>query len=58
MPMSINIPAVCIGTGGVTNLEHSLKEFFDSTDMEKGPQLATLIALALVGIRDEVKAAL
>ena len=58
MPMSINIPAVCIGTGGVTKLEHSLKEFFDSTDMEKGPQLATLIALALVGIRDEVKAAL
>ena len=58
MPMSINLPAVCIGTGGVTNLEHSLKEFFDSTDMEKGPQLATLIALALVGIRDEVKAAL
>ena len=48
-PISIGVPSVCIGTGGVTHNEHSLKEFFDSTEMEKGPQLALLIALALVG---------
>lgn len=48
-PISIGVPSVCIGTGGVTHNEHSLKEFFDSTDMEQGPQLAILTALALVG---------
>ena len=49
-PISIGVPSVCIGTGGVTHNEHSLKEFFDSTGMEKGPQLALLTTLALVGI--------
>ena len=52
-PISIGVPSVCIGTGGVTHNEHSLKEFFDSTEMEKGPQLALLIALALVGRKGE-----
>lgn len=50
MPISIGIPSVCIGTGGVTHNEHSLKEFFDATEMEKGPQLAILSTLALVGV--------
>ena len=54
-PLSIGIPSVCIGTGGETHNEHSLKEFFDSTDMEKGPQLAILTTLALVGMKDEVE---
>ncbi|MDO5531182.1 M20/M25/M40 family metallo-hydrolase [Sutterella sp.] len=49
-PISIGVPSACIGTGGVTVNEHSLKEYWDSTDMEKGPQLAILIALALTGI--------
>ena len=50
-PMSKNIPSVCVGTGGVTYLEHSLKEYFDSTDMHLGPQLALLAALAMVGLK-------
>ena len=52
-PISIGVPSVCIGTGGVTHNEHSLKEFFDSTEMEKGPQLATLVTLAMVGVAGE-----
>lgn len=52
-PISIGVPSVCIGTGGETVHEHSLKEYFDSTDMEKGPQLALLTALALVGRKGE-----
>ena len=52
-PMSLNIPAICIGTGGETFLEHSLKEYFDSTDMHLGPQLALLAALAMVGRKGE-----
>lgn len=53
MPMSIGVPSVCIGTGGKTCLEHSLREYFDSTDMHKGPQLALLITVALVGLKGE-----
>ena len=52
-PISIGVPSVCIGTGGETVHEHSLKEYFDSTDMEKGPQLALLTTLALVGRKGE-----
>ena len=52
-PMSLNIPAICVGTGGETFLEHSLKEYFDSTDMHLGPQLALLAALAMVGRKGE-----
>ena len=29
--------SISSGTGGVTNLEHSLKEYFDSTDMHFSP---------------------
>ncbi len=58
MPISLGIPAICIGTGGRTIQEHSLREHFDVTDIEKGPQLALLIALALVGVAGLEPAAL
>lgn len=57
-PISIGVPSVCIGTGGVTVNEHSLREYFDSTGMEQGPQLALLVTLAMTGVAGEVKAAL
>lgn len=50
MPMSLGIPAVCLGTGGHTYNEHSLKEYFDSTDMHLGPQLALLTVLGITGL--------
>lgn len=50
MPMSLGIPAVCLGTGGHTYKEHSLKEYFDSTDMHLGPQLALLTVLGITGL--------
>lgn len=40
-------------SGLQTFLEHSLKEYFDSTDMHLGPQLALLAALAMVGRKGE-----
>lgn len=49
-PMSMNIPSVCIGTGGETFAEHSVKEYFDSTDMHLGPQVGILVTLALAGM--------
>ena len=50
LPMSLGIPAVCLGTGGHTYNEHSLKEYFDSTDMHLGPQLALLTVLGITGL--------
>ncbi len=49
MPMSLGIPSVCIGTGGETVSEHSLKEYFVNEKIWLGSQLAVLIALSLVG---------
>ncbi len=49
MPMSLGIPSVCIGTGGQTCAEHSVKEYFINDRIWLGPQLALLVALSLVG---------
>lgn len=51
MPMSINIPAVCIGTGGETFNEHSLKEYFVADKIWLGPQTAILTLLSMVGLK-------
>ena len=50
MPMSINIPAACIGTGGVCCNEHSLKEYFIADQIWLGSQTALLAALSMVGL--------
>lgn len=50
MPISLGIPSVAIGTGGETFHEHSLKEYFDATNMHLGPQVALVISLGLVGV--------
>jgi tripeptide aminopeptidase len=47
IPMSLNIPAITIGGGGL----HALDESFDTTDGHLGPQRALLIALKLVGVK-------
>ncbi len=57
MPMSLGIPSVCIGTGGETCAEHSLKEYFVNDRIWLGSQLAVLVALSLTGTGD-VKASL
>lgn len=52
-PMSMNIPSVCIGTGGQTHAEHSLKEYFVNDKIWLGPQAAILSSLAMVGLKGE-----
>ena len=44
------IQAVTLGTGGEHGGIHSLQEFFDTTDMHKGPQSILLLALMMAGI--------
>ena len=47
LPMSLNIPAITIGGGGVGTGAHSLEEAFDTTDSWRGTQRALLLAIAL-----------
>lgn len=46
-PMSIGVPAVTVGGGGVAKEAHALTESFDSKDSWKGPQFIVLLVVAL-----------
>ena len=50
VPMSLNIPAVILGSGGKSGGSHSLKEWFDPTDAWKGSQISFSTVLSLVGV--------
>ena len=50
MAIGKNIPAVCLGMGGVDCGAHTLQEFFETTDAYKGVQQALLLALLLAGV--------
>lgn len=50
VPMSLNIPAVILGSGGKSGGAHSLKEWFDPTDAWKGSQISFTTVLSLVGV--------
>lgn len=49
-PISLGIPAVAIGRGGIGGLTHTPAEWFDPKDDYKGPQKAMLLVLALAGM--------
>ena len=51
MPMSINVPSTCIGTGGETCNEHSLKEYWVDDKTWLGPQTAILTLVNMVGLK-------
>ena len=46
------IPAIALGTGGSHGGIHSLQEYFETTDMHKGPQSIMLIALMMAGVKN------
>ena len=50
IPMSLGVPAITIGGGGSSGGEHAPEEWYEPTDSHKGPQLAFLLTLGLVGI--------
>ena len=52
-PMSLNIPSTCLCSGGRGVNAHSLTEYFEKVDTERGPQLVFLAAAALVGVCGE-----
>lgn len=48
-PISKNIPAACLGSGGLSEKFHTLDEYFVDRNSYKGPQLVFLAACMLVG---------
>ncbi len=51
LPISIGIPAITIGGGGIGKGAHSLDEQWDSKDSHIGSQRALLITLGIVGVK-------
>lgn len=58
MAIGKNIPAVCLGIGGVDSGAHTLNEFFETVDAHKGVQEALLLALLLAGVEGETESIL
>jgi tripeptide aminopeptidase len=46
-PMKLGIPAITVGTGGISRDAHSLDESFEPVDSWKGPQHTLLLLLSL-----------
>jgi acetylornithine deacetylase/succinyl-diaminopimelate desuccinylase-like protein len=51
--ISLNIPAITLGTGGTSGNSHTLNEWFDPRGREIGLKRALLVMLGLVGIHEE-----
>lgn len=52
IPISLNIPAITIGAGGISNNCHTLMEWYDPAGRELGLKRLLLLAVALAGFRD------
>ncbi len=50
IPISMGIPAITMGVGGVSGDSHRLTEWYDPAGRELGYKRALLLALAMVGI--------
>jgi tripeptide aminopeptidase len=50
LPISLGIPAVTLGAGGTSSYSHTLAEWFDPRDRDKGLKRGLLIVLGLAGI--------
>lgn len=52
IPISLNIPAITIGVGGLSGDSHRLSEWYDPIGREMGYKRALLLALAMTGIAE------
>jgi di/tripeptidase len=48
LPISLGIPAVTLGAGGVSGASHTLAEWYEPRDRDKGLKRGLLIILRLV----------
>jgi acetylornithine deacetylase/succinyl-diaminopimelate desuccinylase-like protein len=47
LPMSVGVPSITVGGGGIGRDAHSARESFDTTDSWRGTQFVLLLAVAL-----------
>jgi tripeptide aminopeptidase len=52
IPISLNIPAITIGAGGISNNCHTLMEWYDPAGRELGLKRLLLLAVALAGVQE------
>jgi len=55
LPISLGIPSLTLGGGGISGGSHSPGEWFDPTDAYQGPQRVFLTILGLVGVEGKTE---
>jgi tripeptide aminopeptidase len=51
LPISLGIPAITLGAGGTSGHSHTLDEWYDPRDRDKGLKRGLLVILGTVGLR-------
>jgi len=50
LPISLGIPAITLGAGGASGSSHTLDEWYDPRDRDKGLKRGLLVVLGIVGV--------
>jgi acetylornithine deacetylase/succinyl-diaminopimelate desuccinylase-like protein len=50
LPISLGIPAITIGAGGTSGQSHTLDEWYDPRNRDKGLKRGLLVVLGIVGL--------
>ena len=50
LPISLKIPAITLGAGGASGFSHTLDEWYDPRDRDKGLKRGLLVILGMVGM--------
>ena len=53
LPISLGIPAVTLGAGGTASASHTLAEWYEPRDRDKGLKRGLLVILGLAGIQNQ-----
>jgi acetylornithine deacetylase/succinyl-diaminopimelate desuccinylase-like protein len=51
LPISLGIPAITLGAGGASGCSHTLDEWYDPREREKGLKRGLLVILGIAGVR-------
>jgi len=51
LPISLGIPAITLGAGGTSGCSHTLDEWYDPRDRDKGLKRGLLVVLGMAGFR-------
>jgi hypothetical protein len=51
LPISLGIPAITLGAGGTSGFSHTLDEWYDPRDRDKGLKRGLLVILGMISHR-------